>query len=92
MTIRVFEVAIVPVPKHLLWLFHKCGSGLKRSCCFSVYLVTNVPDSAVVLVDETIRDAWVKETVGPWPEACLRPWEPLVVGSALRHPEGRSEA
>ena len=61
-------------------------------CCFSVYLVTNVPDSAVVLVDETIRDAWVKETVGPWPEACLRPWEPLVVGSALRHPEGRSEA
>ena len=65
---------------------------LAHRCCFSVYLVTNVPDSAVVPVDETIRDAWVKETVGPWPEACLRPWEPLVVGSALRHPEGRSEA
>ena len=63
-----------------------------RVCCFSVYLVTKVPDSAVVPIDETIRDAWVKETVGPWPEACLRPWEPLVVGSALRHPEGRSEA
>ena len=66
--------------------------GIVSVCCFSVYLVTNVPHSAVVPVNETIRDAWVKETVGPWPEACLRPWEPLVVGSALRHPEGRSEA
>ena len=31
-------------------------------------------------------------TVSPWPEACLRPWEPLVVWPGLRHPEGRSAA
>ena len=31
MTIRVFEVATVSTPKHLLRLLHQCGSGLKSS-------------------------------------------------------------
>ena len=78
------------------WLASRTLNGGRVACvlccCFSVYLVTNVPHSAVVPVNETIRDARVKETVGPWPEACLRLWEPLAVGSASRHPEGRSEA
>ena len=39
-----------------------------------------------------LRIATLRQAIGPWPEACLRPWQHFVAWTAAGHPKGRSEA
>ena len=38
------------------------------------------------------RIAILRGAIGPWLEACLRPWQHFVAWTAAGHPKGRSEA